>query len=319
MRVAVVGATGLVGREVTSLLGERHFPVGELTLYASEESAGEAIEFAGDEVLVRETPDAFPRFDVAFLCAPAEVAHDAAPALLAGGAFVIDLSSAHRGAEAAELAVAGSRVAEPSRRLIAIPDPLTVLLALLIRPLAAHPIRRVVVTAILSASAFGRADVERLGEQTASLMNGREPEDEPLIAFDCIPLSGDAERLVVTEIRRDLSRLLETDVPLSLAIVRAPVFHGQGASVTVELEDAIDTADVEAALRGAPSVLLSTSGAEPPSSIRSAAGGETVHVSSLRVDGPLVSFWASSDNVRQAGALSAVSVAEMLVRSRGGH
>jgi aspartate-semialdehyde dehydrogenase len=321
LRVAVLGATGLVGRELLSLLEERRFPVAELTLFASEDSAGESVAFADDELSVRETPDAFPRFDLAFLCVPAEVARRVAQVLLAGGAVVVDVSPAHRDAPEAGLGVAGVVPAE--RRLVSIPDPLTVLLALVVRPLLAafgpRAIRRVVATAIVSASAFGRDEVERLGGQSASLLGGREPdEDETPIAFDCVPVAGDDVRFFGAEVRRDLARLLEREIPLALTVVRAPVFHGQGLTITIELDAEADRIKAESALREAPSLLLAAAGT-PSASIRTAAGDDTAHVGPIRAEGPLLTVWAASDNVRQAAALTAVSVAETLLRTRGGH
>lgn len=317
-RVAVFGASGLVGRELLSLLEERRFPVAALTAYASESSAGESVAFAGDEVSIQETPSSFPRFDVAFLCCPADVARSVAPALIAGGATVVDLSPAHRDAVGAKLALAGD-VASQKGTIVALPDPLTTLLVLVLRPLLARAaVERVVATAIVSASAAGQSAVERLGEQTAALLNGRESDDETSVAFDCVPLIGDGERFFAAEVKRDVSRLLEQEIALGLNVVRAPIFHGQGVAITVVTETEIDAKDVESWFRDAPSLVVAPSGVTP-TSIRGAAGGEAVHIGLVRADGRTLSFWAASDNVRQAGALTAVSVAEVVLRAQNAH
>ncbi len=320
LRVAVVGATGLVGREILALLEERRFPVAELVPFASEGSSGDSISFAGEELAVRETGDAFARFDLAFLCASAQVSQRVAPILAAGGATVVDLTAGHRDAKDVMLALPDEGP-PPQTAIVAIPDPLTTLLVLLLRPIAAHTrIQRVVATALLSISSLGREALDRLGSESAELLNGQTPESEDQVAFDAGPEPRDVDHFLAAEVRRDVSRLLGAEVPIFLSAVRLPLFFGQGVSLAIEAAEPLESSAVEAWLRDAPSLIV-----DPPAAattIRGAAGGEAVHVAMVRTDPAdprWVSLWATSDNVRQGAALTAISVAESIVRLRGIH
>ena len=320
LRVAVVGATGLVGRELLALLEERRFPVSELVPFSSEASAGETITFADEEVGVRELPSTLPRFDVAFLCASADVSRRAAPALAAGGAVVIDMTAAHRDAASSTLAMPGEGPT-PQTPIVSIPDPITTLLVLVLRPIVAHvKIRRVVATALASVSSLGRDALDRLGSESAELLNGQTPEEDEHLAFDCGPAAEDGDRFLGAEVRRDVSRLLGVEIPLSFSAVRVPLFFGQGISVAIETEEPLDAGAVESWLRAAPSLIV-----DPPASattVRGASGGEAVHVALARTDPAdrrWLTLWAASDNVRQGAALTAVSLAESVVRLRGAH
>ena len=320
LRVAVVGATGLVGREILSLLEERRFPIAELVPYGAEQSAGDSLAFAGEDTTIRELGSSFPRFDLAFLCASAKVSSRVAAAFAAGGATVIDLTAAHRDAKDVPLALPGEEPAQAGG-IVAIPDPLTTLLVLLLRPIAVRTrIRRVVATGLLSISSLGRDALDRLGSESAELLNGRSPEAEDQVAFDAGPEPRDVDRFLGSEVRRDVSRLLGAEIPLVLSAIRVPLFFGQGVSLAIEAEEPLDAGAVEGWLREAPSLII-----DPPASattIRGAAGGEAVHVAMVRTDPTdrrWIGLWATSDNVRQGAALAAVSVAESIVRLRGIH
>ena len=320
LRVAVVGATGLVGREILALLEERRFPVAELVAFASEGSSGDSISFADGDVAVHEVPSSWPRFDLAFLCATAEVSRRAAGALAAGGAVVIDVTAAHRDAKEATLALPGEGL-DPKTSIVSIPHPSTTLLVSLLRPLVSHlRIRRVVATALLSISSLGRDALDRLGTESAELLNGQTPDEERQVAFDGGPEPRDGDRFLAAEVRRDASRLLGVDLALSFSAVRVPLFFGQGLSLAIEAEEPIDVAEAESWLRAAPSLILDPDATA--TTIREAAGGEAVHVAMIRVDPTdrrWLQLWATADNVRQGVALTAVSVAETMVRYRGAH
>ncbi|MGH7805594.1 MAG: Asd/ArgC dimerization domain-containing protein, partial [Candidatus Binatia bacterium] len=267
-----------------------------------------------------EIPSGWPRFDLAFLSASSEVSRRAASALAAAGAVVIDLSAAHRDAKDASLALPGHS-APPQTSIVALPDPLTTLLVLVLQPIAARvKLRRAVATGLMSISAQGREALDHLGAESAELLNGRAPEDDRNLAFDCAPEEGDGERFLGAEVRRDVSRLLGVDLPLSFAAVRVPLFFGQGLSLAVEADEPLDANEVQRWLREAPSLVVDPAGSAM--TIRGAAGGEAVHVALVRTDPAdprWLSLWATSDNVRQGGALAAVSLAESIIRFRGAH
>jgi aspartate-semialdehyde dehydrogenase len=242
-RVAVVGATGLVGRELLALLEEREFPIGELRLYGDAES-GDALEVAGRSVNVDPVPDEVPDVDVAFLCEPS---HDVFGARLAdNGALVLDASE-HPTAPVDWPPVLGPadvdaarakepiRLASPAARLVATP----------LRAIAeAHPLRRVIATILVPASAFGAAAVEGLGAETIALLNARgrslddetpdtasgeaeddveeAPEEADSLAFRCEPLVG--HDAWASGVRFDTSQLLGSSVAVSVRAAKVPDF-----------------------------------------------------------------------------------------------
>lgn len=326
LRATVVGATGLVGREIVTLLEERHVELAELRLYASSRSAGEDMDFAGDTLRVEELPRTLEAIDLVFLCATPEVSREIAPELASAGATVLDLTSAHREAGAA-LVLPGmwdaSRVVASTSRagvVLAIPDPVTALLSIPLRALATRtPLRRAIVSAIASASFAGRAAVDRLGADTASLLSGREPEGEEDVvspAFNCVPIEG-----VAPSIARDLGRLVGGDVRYVITVTRAPVFFGLGAHVAVELTEPTSEKEILAWLRDTPSVLL-TEPSTSAVSLRGAVGEEAIQIGAIAVDPAdptWVRFWAAADNVHQGAALNAVAVAEAVIRRRTAH
>lgn len=317
-RVAVVGATGLVGGEVVSLLAERGFPVSELTLYASERSRGESLEWEGEPVEVKALERPLPEVDVAFLCATAEVSAEIRDELVAGGALVVDLAPPAPGARgpAAALTAAEARASlQSAGTVVRVPDPLTRLIAvpvLALRELALP--RRVVSTLLASASRFGKASVERLSRETVGLLNLREQDEdeEPTVAFRCIPLERGA---AADRVDAELCELLGEEVAISTAVVRAPMFHGNAASIAVELAAPVDAAAVREKLRQAPSLLVAGAGDTPASTFDALASDamQVVQIECASDDATWVRLWVLGDNVRQGAALAAVAMVEGLL------
>jgi aspartate-semialdehyde dehydrogenase len=318
LRVAVIGATGLVGREVVALLGERSFPVGTLALYASKASAGATVEFGEESSPVDALPEQLQEVDVAFLCAPPEVNRSVAAGLAEDGALVIDLAPGG-GREAPLLLGAADLGAAPRTARgglrVRIPDPLTRMIVGPLRALgAAMRPTRMIATLLLSASAFGRAAVERLSEESISLLNFREPQEEKSRegAFRCTPLvPGSA---VAERVSAEVAALAELSAPLALHVARVPMFHGQAAAVSLELPSPVRIEEVCRALRAAPSLLVTEGGGESAAlSTFDALGADAIHVVGLRRDDSdpcWLHFWTLGDNVRQGAALAAVSLAE---------
>lgn len=323
LTVAVVGATGLVGREIVACLAERQFPVGQLVLYASDRSAGEKVDFGERSITVQRLPRELPTIDVAFLAGPAEVSRRVAEELVGADALVIDLSPFSRSQPGVAMTTIGWRapIRSPEEggrgMLLALPSALGLLIALPLHPIAAlSPIRRVVATALVSASALGRRGLEELSSETVALLNAQESESEGR-AFNCIAeRRGDegAERSLGAEAERDVRRLLGIDVPVAVAAVQTPTFHSHGVSLSVETESPIAPQALRQALRTAPSIVLE----EEPTNTRDAVGSEAIHVGGLRFDPDprWVHFWAAGDNLRQGGALAAVAVAEAVAETR---
>ena len=325
-RVAVIGATGLVGREIVGMLAERRFPIGELHLYASERSAGEEVELGDQTVRVERLGRELPPLDVVFLCTPAEVARDVGEDLAAEGALVIDLSTASRSDPAAPLLVAGASPEELSLGadrgiVVAVPDPLALLVAAVLRPLATLVrLRRVAVTALESASVFGAKAVEGLARASAALLSGVDVDEQiavhSALAFSCAP-EKPAEG-AIDPVSRDLRRLLGSDVAVQVVRIRVPAFHGNAVSLSVAADSPLSLEAVREQLREAPSILLDDPEGEVTAS-RDAVGTDAVHVGAVHLhpeDPSWVSIWAASDNLRQGGALNAVALAEALLRAR---
>lgn len=312
-RVAVIGATGLVGSEVVSLLAERGFPVSELLLFASEGTRGESLEWDGDPVEIHELERPLPEVDVAFLCATAAVSAEIGGEIAAVGALVIDLAPAAANAGSLALTAADARVAlQAHGSVLRVPDPLTRLLAVPLLALRAVGVpTRAVATLIVSASRFGKGAVVDLGRETIALLNLEvsEDESEPTVAFRCTPLGPEAAaRRVEAEVRA----LVGETLPIAIHVVRAPIFHGHAASLAIQFESPVDLAAARARLRDAPSLLVAEEGAGPISTL-DALAIDAMHVTELSSDAgdpTWLHFWVLGDNVRQGAALAAVALAE---------
>jgi aspartate-semialdehyde dehydrogenase len=323
VRVAVVGATELVGAEIVSLLDERRFPLRELRLYGSQESEGDEVEFRDTRIRVEKVPDAVPEVDVAFLCATPEAGETLGLALAAAGAVAIDLSpSATGGAEAPLVLGVGDIVTTAWQAsgglLVRMADPLTRLAAVPLRALGAlAELERVIGTFLVCASAFGRGRVDRLSEQTIDLLNLREGEEEESatqFAFRCIPDRSSSAASTSNRIAEELARLLGGRPRVVAHVVEVPVFVGQAVSLVVELQSAVGADEVRAALRETPSLLLVEG--EQRLSTQDVVDTDGVFIVDLRREAGeerWLSFWALGDNVRQGAALPAVALAESLL------
>ena len=322
-RVLVVGATGLVGREILSLLVERRFPVGELYLFASERSEGDELEVGDEVVRVRRLPPELPPADVVFLCASPEISRDLAEDAADAGALVIDLTGAWQDDPGVPRAWAGRALsAATGGLLVATPGSLALLLAALVRPVMAFGLRRVVATALVSASSSGNESVGALARASAGLLGGTAFEEEEGTvgdarrAFNVVPVADAAATggRVIREVREILD--VGTEVPFHLHVVRIPTFHGQGVTLSVELGATVDVAALEETLRQAPSIVF---GGDVGT--RDAVGSDAVHLSVPRVDPADPCWfhaWAASDNLRQGSALNAVAIAESRLPGRPG-
>lgn len=329
--IAVVGATGVVGRQLLEILEERDFPVARLCLLASERSDGEFLDFRGDSVLVqRLDEEAFAGIDLAFFCAPAAVSASFCPIAAGAGAVCIDLSGAWRIDADVPLVLPEVNPQEIARargkKIIAIPGAAAAALAMALKPL--HdliPLRRLVVTSMQAVSGAGRAGIDELRVQCGELLNGR-PCDAKVfprqIAFNCLPQTGpiDADGVDAEEaaLVHDLRRLL--DLPalgVTATAVRVPVFYGYSAAVNVEAQGALALQQARAALAATPGVALIDEPVEGdyPTPV-DAAGQDEVQVGRLRIDGSRpggLDLWLAADNLRAGSALPAVRVAELLL------
>jgi aspartate-semialdehyde dehydrogenase len=330
-KVAVVGATGAVGREMLKTLAERDFPVGEVIALASARSVGSEVSFGEKSVLkVRnlETFD-FKGTDLALFSPGAAISAVHAPRAAAAGCIVIDNTSQFRMDHDVPLVVpevnpqALKRFAK--RGIIANPNCSTIQMVVALKPL--HDIarvKRVVVSTYQSVSGAGKEGMDELFNQTRAIYvnDATTPEQftKP-IAFNCIPhidkFMDDGATKEEWKMAVETRKILDPDIAVFATCVRVPVFIGHAEAVHVEFEGPISVEQAWEALRDAPGVQLvdkrEDGGYVTPTE---AAGEDAVFVSRIRRDLTVphgLAFWCVADNLRKGAALNAVQIAELLI------
>ncbi len=321
LRVAVVGATGAVGRDVLALLEARRFPLQELVPVATERSLGEVVEWLGHDVPVETAVDSLRGLDLVLVCTPPEGALEWVRQALLAEVPCIDLSGATAGREEVPLLSADM---DPSPAalgapVLASPPGSALAWARVLGPLRPMGLQRLVATAIEPVSAAGRAGIESLEAETVALFNQRELPSPTVfhqtIAFDCLPSTGppgvEGATAIEEALVRDLPRLLGVPLPMAVTALRVPVFAGCGASLALELERPPSPSEVVDRLAKTPGVTVQASGASGPST-RDAVGEDVVFVGRVRPDpsreGGLL-LWLAADPIRLAAA-NALRLAE---------
>jgi aspartate-semialdehyde dehydrogenase len=332
MRIAVVGATGNVGREMLQILAERGFPAKEVAAVASARSEGQEISFGEDEVLKvcnLETFD-FKGFDIALFSPGAKVSAIHAPRAAAAGCVVIDNTSHFRMEPDIPLVVPevnpDAIARYRKRNIIANPNCSTIQMVVALKPLhdLAH-IKRVVVATYQSVSGAGKEAMDELFNQTRAIYVNAPVERTRFtkqIAFNCIPHidifmpdgSTKEEWKMVVETRK----ILDPEIAVSATCVRVPVFIGHAEALNVEFENPIDESAALIALRQAPGVSVIDHRADEGYVTQvECAGEDAVYVSRIRKDPTVehgLSMWVVSDNLRKGAALNAVQIAEYLAK-----
>lgn len=328
VRVAVLGATGLVGREMLRVLEQRAFPVAELTALASARSAGTTVPFAGSDVTVREAaPESFEGVDLVLASAGASVSKRLLPEAARRGAVSIDNSSAYRMEPDVPLVVPevnGHRIADcradGSRGIIANPNCSTIQLVVALAPLAREAgLRRVVVSTYQGVSGAGQAAVAKLRDDTRRGLDETDGADPKAVAFNARPeidvFVDGGETREEWKMRVETAKILELDVPLTATCVRVPVEIGHSEAVWIETERPLTPERAREILRDAPGVTLWDDPADPrklPTAL-DAAGTDPVHVGRIRRDPSIengLALWVVADNLRKGAALNAVQIAE---------
>jgi aspartate-semialdehyde dehydrogenase len=332
-RVAVVGATGNVGREILNILAERQFPLDEIAAIASAKSTGDVIDFgdSGEELKVRNLEHFdFAGWDIALFAAGSKVSETYAPRAAAAGCTVIDNSSLYRMDPDVPLivpevnpdAIAGYR----KKNIIANPNCSTAQLVVALKPLHdAATIKRVVVATYQSVSGAGKRGMDELFEQSRNIFVGDSNEAAfftKQIAFNVIPhidsFLEDGSTKEEWKMMVETKKILGSKIKVSATCVRVPVFVGHSEAVNVEFEKELSAEEAQKMLREAPGVMLvdkrEDGGYVTPVE---AVGEYATYVSRVR-DDPTVdnglSLWVVSDNLRKGAALNAVQIAELLGR-----
>ena len=328
-RVAIAGATGLVGRQFISILEERDFPVDSVRLLASERSEGKRMRVMGQEVIVEKmTEESFADVDIVLFSAGSGVSRRFSPIAAQQGAVVVDNSKAFRMDDDVPLVVPEVNGDDAFRHngIIANPNCSTIQLVVALDPIhRVNPIRRVIVDTYQSVSGAGGAGVQELEEQTRASVSGSEPKANKMphpIAFNVIPEIDvlldngyfNEEWKMVQETRKIMHA---PDMAISATAVRVPVYVGHSEAVHIELADPMEPDEVREVLGRAPGVQVidspATSGYPLPAS---AAGTDDVYVGRIRKDASHpngIALWVVADNVRKGAALNAVQIAETLV------
>jgi aspartate-semialdehyde dehydrogenase len=326
--VAVVGATGAVGRELLSTLHSQAFACKRVIALASSRSAGNAVEFGDETLTVKElAEDSFDGVDLALFSAGGTISERFAPLAVASGCVVVDNSSAWRMDARCPLVVpeVNEHALKNHNGIIANPNCSTIQMVVALKPLAdAAGIKRVVVSTYQAVSGTGAKGIEELEKQTRQLFNGQEPDVKVYpyrIAFNCLPhidvfLPNEytkEEMKMVNETRKIME---DANMAITATCVRVPVFYGHSESVNVETLRPISPVQARAALAQAPGVRVIDN---PDHNLYpmplDAAGEDAVFVGRIRRDESrenTLNMWIVSDNVRKGAALNAVQIAQSL-------
>jgi aspartate-semialdehyde dehydrogenase len=335
-KVAVVGATGNVGREILSTLAERQFPVSEVVALASERSAGSEVSFGEDDVLKVQRLDTydFKGVDIVLSSPGAKVSAVHSPRAAAAGAVVIDNTSHFRMEPDVPLvvpevnpqAIAGYK----KRGIIANPNCSTIQMVVALKPLHdLAKIKRVVVATYQSVSGAGKEGMDELFNQTRAVYMNSPIERTKFtkqIAFNLIPhidvFMDDGYTKEEWKMSVETRKILDPNIPVTATCVRAPIFIGHSEAINVEFEKPITEEEARSALRNAPGITVIDhrvdEGYVTPAEC---AGEDAVFVSRLRKDPTVqhgLNFWCVSDNLRKGAALNAVQIAEVLVKEHLG-
>jgi aspartate-semialdehyde dehydrogenase len=332
LKVGVVGATGAVGTTILAVLSERGFPVAELVPFTSARSAGQRLEFAGDEVECRElTGDSIGDLDIVLSSAGGAISSEWAPRFVEAGAVVVDNTSFWRMHDDVPLVVSevNPDAAADHHGLIANPNCSTMQMVVALAPIQrAVGIERIVVSTYQSVSGTGRAAIDELLDQSHALLHDIDPDPPTVyphqVAFNVIPQveafkDGDdhttEERKMMRETRKILG-VSEDELGISATCVRVPVLTGHSESINVQTREPLSPQECRELLSEAAGVVVAD---DPAAGIyplaRDVAGRDDVVVGRIRRDPSgdrCLNLWVVGDNLRKGAATNAVQLAELL-------
>src|SRR3982750_534162 len=330
-KVAVVGATGNVGREMLNVLAEREFPASEVVAVASSRSVGTSVSF-GDKTLKVKPLEHFDfrDTDICLMSAGSAVSKEWAPKIADDGALVIDNASYWRMDREVPLVVpeVNAHVLEHGikKGIIANPNCSTAQLVVALKPLHdAATIKRVVVSTYQSVSGAGKAGMDELFEQSRNIFVGDAVGVNKFtkqIAFNVIPhidvFLDDGSTKEEWKMVVETKKIMDPKIKLTATCVRVPVFVGHSEAINIEFEEEISADEARAILREAPGGMVvdkrEDGGYVTPVE---AVGDYATYVSRIREDSTVengLSLWVVSDNLRKGAALNAVQIAELLGR-----
>jgi aspartate-semialdehyde dehydrogenase len=328
-RVAIVGATGMVGQEMRKVLEQRGFPLEGLKLLASERSRGRSFDFHGETIDVEVLDEgSFTDVDIALFSAGASISKKFAPLAAEAGAVVIDNSSAFRMDPGVPLVVPEVNAGEAQKHngIIANPNCSTIQLVVVLDPLHREfTIRRVVISTYQSVSGTGKEAVDELRQQIKDIEDGRQVSVDVYpyqIAYNVLPHIDvfldngytKEEMKMVEETRKIMG---EPDLPVTATAVRVPVLVGHSESVNIQFARPVEPGEARQILAGAPGVAVID---DPSQNLYPLAidceGKDPSYVGRIRNDDSAensLNMWIVSDNLRKGAALNAVQIAELLL------
>ncbi|MCH7710267.1 MAG: aspartate-semialdehyde dehydrogenase [Proteobacteria bacterium] len=331
-KIAVVGATGNVGREMLSILAERNFPADEVVALASSKSVGREVSYGEDKILKVAALEGFDfaGCDIALFSAGAAIAKSRAPRAADAGCIVIDNSSCFRTDPDVPLVVPEVNAAAiegyRNRNIIANPNCSTIQFVVALKPLHdLATIERAVVATYQSTSGAGKAAMDELFSQTRGIYVNdpiRKRQFTKRIAFNVIPhidvFMKDGSTKEEWKMVVETAKVLDPAIKVVATCVRVPTFIGHGEAINIECAAPISVKAARAALRKAPGITVidhrADEGYVTPEEV---AGEDPVFVSRIRADETVahgLSLWVVADNLRKGAALNAVQIAEELVR-----
>lgn len=329
---AIIGATELVGRELLTLLEERHFPISTLHLFDTEQAAGARLEFQGDNLLVQHVQDhVFDDLDLVFFASEPSVSKAFAATVRQAGALMIDASSAFRLDPKTALVVpeVNPEALDDHQGVIATPAATTIQLVSALKPLQdAVGLARVVVSTYQAVSESGREAVQELDTQTRHIFAQRDLVCQAYphqIAFNCLPHVEEflpngystGEMALIQETRKVLEL---ADLRITATAVRVPVFFGHAVAVNVETCDALSAAAARALFANTPGLRVVDDPASNfyPLPIES-IDEDRILIGRIRADDSVeygLNLWIVADNLRKGAALNLVHIAEALVERK---
>ena len=326
--VAVVGATGAVGREMLQTLERRDFPAASVKALASARSAGTALPFKGGELTVEElTPQSFAGVDLALFSAGGGTSETFAPHAVRAGCVVVDNSSQWRMDERCPLVVpeVNPQALKKHKGIIANPNCSTIQMVVALMPLhKAAGIKRVVVSTYQAVSGTGQKAIAELENQVRQMFNMQDPDVKVYphrIAFNCLPqidvfldngYTKEEMKMVL-----ETAKIMEADIPVTATTVRVPVFYGHSEALNVEFAKPLSAKEARAVLATAPGIqVVDNPDAKMYPMPIDAAGEDEVFVGRIREDATqpnTLNLWVVADNIRKGAALNAVQIAERLL------
>ncbi|MDY0190464.1 MAG: aspartate-semialdehyde dehydrogenase [Desulfuromonas sp.] len=331
--VAIVGATGVVGRQVIDLLGQRNFPVGSLALYASEKSVGEFLEFNDSSLPVQLLEqDSFKGIDIAFFCAGVAISEQYCSAAAASGVLCIDMSGFFSADATVPLVVPEINPASlqgiKATRIVANPHCASIQLSLLVQALSSvTKMRRVVVSSYQSVSDVGQKGVDELRTQSGELLNGRPSKHKVYphqMAYNCLPQVGeflaDGYTVVEHQLIDETRQIVGNDsLAISATAVTVPLFYGSCQAVNIATEDELSIERVRELLSNFPAIQVvdDVTNLEYPMPV-DVLDQDQLFVGRIRPDSSIdggLNMWTALDNLRKGCATNAVQIAELLIKA----